>query len=142
VHVRNVIWVWTINKLYLHNSKLITRVTRADWPGKAYVDWVGIDGYFRFARWGFAQVFAPTIRFVKSLTSKPVILTETAVTTRRRGAQLRELFAGVARNRLLGFVYFDANARSKWSLHGTAISLLRRLLRGYGYTTAASKRPA
>jgi mannan endo-1,4-beta-mannosidase len=134
MHVKNVLWVWTINKLYLNNSKLIVRVTRADWPGKAFVNWVGIDGYFRFARWTFAKVFAPTIHLVKKITNKPIILTETAVTVKRRSAQLREIFAGVKKNKLHGFIYFDANARSKWSLHGYSITLVRKLLVSYGYT--------
>jgi hypothetical protein len=136
LHVRNVIWVWTINKLYLGNSKRIAKITRADWPGKAYADWVGVDGYFRFPGWGFSQVFSPTIRLVKSLTHKPIVLTETAVAAERRSTQLRELLAGVKRNNLLGFIYFDANARSKWSLHGTAISLVRRLLHSYRYNSS------
>jgi|SRR5215472_8364856 len=134
MHVKNVLWVWTINKLYLNNSKRIVQVTRADWPGKAFVNWVGIDGYFRFARWSFAKVFASTIRLVRKITNKPIILTETAVTLKRRSAQLREIFAGVKHNKLHGFIYFDANARSKWSLHGYSITLVRRLLRSYGYT--------
>jgi len=134
LRVKNVLWVWTINKLYLNNSKRIIRVTRADFPGKSFVNWVGIDGYFRFARWTFAKVFARTIRLVKKITNKPIILTETAVTVKRRDVQLREIFAGVKQNKLHGFIYFDANARSKWSLHGYAVTLVRKLLGTYGYT--------
>jgi mannan endo-1,4-beta-mannosidase len=134
VHVKNVIWVWTINKLYLHNSKRIIRVTKADFPGKDFVNWVGIDGYFRFARWGFGEVFKPTIRLIRSLTNKPILLTETAVTTRQRSEQLREIFAGIHQYKLRGFIYFDANARSKWSLHGSAIKLVKELLAKYGYS--------
>lgn len=133
LRVKNVLWVWTINKLYLHNSKRIIQVTKRDWPGRAFVNWVGIDGYFRFARWSFAKVFGPTIHLVRSITAKPIVLTETAVTQRRRSAQLREIFAGIKHNKLHGFIYFDANARSKWSLHGYSITLMRKLLAGYGY---------
>jgi hypothetical protein len=70
---------------------------------------------------------------VKKITNKPIILTETAVTLKQRSVQLHQIFAGVKYNKLHGFIYFDANARSLWSLHGRAIILVRKLLRSYGY---------
>jgi mannan endo-1,4-beta-mannosidase len=141
MHATNVTWVWTINKLYLRNSRMIAQVTREDWPGQRYVDWVGVDGYFRFPGEDFARVVTPTLRLIRTLTRKPVLLAETAVYPNSlRDLQLRELFAGIARDHLLGFIYFDANARRKWSLHGRTTGQLTRLLRSYRYKELACHR--
>jgi|SRR5215472_2693346 len=138
MHAKKVTWVWTINKLYLRDSRPIAQVTREDWPGKRYVDWVGVDGYFRFPGETFSRVMTPTLRLIRSMTRKPVLLAETAVYPNSfRPVQLRELFAGVARDHLLGFIYFDHNAKRKWALHGKTIALLQWLLRRYGYKKLA-----
>jgi hypothetical protein len=141
MHATNVTWVWTISKLYLRNSRMIAQVTREDWPGKRYVDWVGVDGYFRFPGEDFSRVMTPTLRLIRTMTRKPVLLTETAVyPNAARALQLRELFTGIARDHLLGFIYFDANAKRKWSLHGKTIGLLSRLLRRHRYKELACNR--
>lgn len=138
MRAKNVTWVWTINKLYLRDSRPIAQVTREDWPGKRYVNWVGVDGYFRFPGETFSRVMTPTLRLIRSMTRKPVLLAETAVYPNSfRPIQLRELFAGIARDHLLGFIYFDHNAKRKWALHGKTIGLLQRLLRRYGYKKLA-----
>jgi len=137
----NVTWVWTISKLYLRDSRPIAQVTREDWPGKRFVNWVGVDGYFRFAGEPFGRVVTPTLRLIRSITRKPVILTETGVYPNPlRNIQFRELFAGIRREHLLGFIYFDANARRKWMLHGNKVSELTWLLRHYGYKQLACYR--
>ncbi len=44
------------------------------WPGDAYVDWVGIDGYYMTADDTFQDVFMPTINEVRKLTGEPILL--------------------------------------------------------------------
>jgi hypothetical protein len=142
MYATNVTWVWTISKLYLRDSRMIAQVTREDWPGKRFVNWVGIDGYFRFPGEPYARVVTPTLHLIRTMTRKPVLLTETGVyPTPARELQLRELFAGIQRDHLLGFIYFDANARRRWSLHGRTITELRSLLRRRGYEELACDRP-
>jgi len=141
MHAKKVTWVWTINKLYLRDSRPLAQVTREDWPGKRYVNWIGVDGYFRFPGEPFGRVMSPTLRLVRSITRKPVLFTETAVYPNSLiYVQMRELFAGIERDHLLGFIYFDHNARRRWELHGKAIGLLQRLLRRYGYKRLACSR--
>jgi hypothetical protein len=80
------------------------------WPGSTYVDWVGIDGYWwgpPFAR-TFATIFGPTLVAVRALTTKPVLISETAALGRYKTLAVRDLFAGVESTPgLLGFVWFD-----------------------------------
>jgi hypothetical protein len=100
---RNVTWLWTINA-----TLRSTGPARSWWPGASYVSWVGIDGYFYRPADTFTRVFTRTIDQVRSFTSRPVLLAETAVGPRAgQAAKIAALFAGVARSRLLGLVWFD-----------------------------------
>ena len=76
---RAVQWIWAVN----HEDVGLTRAEDY-YPGDAYVDWIGIDGY----NWGASQswsawstpeqVFAPMLARLRGLTAKPLALTETA----------------------------------------------------------------
>jgi beta-mannanase len=76
----NVTWVWSPNVEYGGSTPLAGL-----YPGDAYVDWLGIDGY----NWGsgfpgkswqtFPAVFGPTYAALTQLsTSKPIMIAETA----------------------------------------------------------------
>lgn len=75
----NVQWVWSPNIEYAGSRALASL-----YPGDAFVDWLGIDGY----NWGtsragkswesFADLFGPSYRELKALTSKPIMIAETA----------------------------------------------------------------
>jgi hypothetical protein len=99
----NVTWLWTVNVTYTGAGPL------ADyWPGNAYVDWVGIDGYFTMPDDTFSSVFSPTIAAVQALTAKPILLSETAVGQVAGQARvIPGIFTGIHGNHLLGLVWFD-----------------------------------
>jgi glycosyl hydrolase family 26 len=99
----NVTWLWTVN------ADLAATGPLADWwPGTRYVTWVGVDGYYYRPRDTFASVFAPTLRQVRGLTGKPVLLSETAVgPAAGQPAKIGNLFAGMRRSGVLGLVWFD-----------------------------------
>jgi Glycosyl hydrolase family 26 len=99
----NVTWLWTANVTYPGAGPL------ADyWPGDAYVDWVGIDGYFTMAGDTFSSLFMPTITALRAFTAKPILLSETAVGPVAGQIQtIPGIFAGIQNNRLLGLVWFD-----------------------------------
>lgn len=75
----NVVWVWAPN----NTDSADAPPALAYYPGAAYVDWAGIDGY----NWGtsrpgftwqsFAQVFAPMYDQLAAL-GKPIMIGETA----------------------------------------------------------------
>ena len=71
---------------------------------------VGIDGYYARPSDTFSSVFGAVIGQVRKLTSKPVLISETANgpdSGAQRETQIRRLFAGVKSDHLLGFVWFD-----------------------------------
>jgi len=99
----NVTWLWTINA-----SQSETGPITSWWPGARYVTWVGVDGYFYRPADTFDTVFAATIHQVRSFTGDPVLISETAVgPAAGQAAKIGELFAGIARYRALGLVWFD-----------------------------------
>jgi mannan endo-1,4-beta-mannosidase len=121
----NVTWMWTINVIHPHHG-----VPAPDrwWPGKSYVNWVGIDGYYYSSSYTFDSLFGPTIAAVRELTGDPILIAETAVApTAGQPAKIANLFAGIRLYGLLGFVWFDSVHIEDWRLSGpAAIAALRR----------------
>ena len=105
---QNVTWLWTVNIINDAHGGNIPRPTQW-WPGNAYVNWVGIDGYYLKPTWNFAPLFGPTIGAVRALTADPILIAETgAVPAAGQSAKIANLFAGVHQYGLLGFVWFDS----------------------------------
>jgi mannan endo-1,4-beta-mannosidase len=101
----NVTWLWTMN--VLGNQ---TQPISAYWPGASYVNWVGIDGYYRQPHATYAQVFGPTIIAVRKITDAPILIAETGIaTTGTEPSQATDLFAGIRAFGDLGFIWFDTN---------------------------------
>ena len=105
---RNVTWLWTIN---IVNDTQDGRIPPPApwWPGKSYVTWVGIDGYYLEPNWQFAPLFGPTIAKVRALTGDPILIAETGTTPASgQPAKIADVFAGIRLYGLLGLVYFDS----------------------------------
>ncbi|HXW43805.1 MAG TPA: glycosyl hydrolase [Streptosporangiaceae bacterium] len=99
----NVTWLWTVNSVAGASSALSQW-----WPGAAWVDWTGIDAYYVRASDTFGSLFGSTIADIRTFSSAPLLIAETAVgTTEDRESQIAALFAGVRANGLVGVVWFD-----------------------------------
>jgi mannan endo-1,4-beta-mannosidase len=99
----NVTWLWAVNSIEGASSSLSQW-----WPGAEWVNWVGIDGYFYRATDTFGSVFGSTIADIRTFSSAPLLIAETAVgTTPNRESQIDALFAGVQANHLAGVDWFD-----------------------------------
>ena len=114
---RNVTWLWTVNII---QCRCHIQPPARWWPGDAYVNWVGIDGYYYRRSWTFASMFGPTIKAVRALTLNPILISETAAPTATQPAKISDLFAGIRAYGLLGFVWFDANKRQDWRISSPA----------------------
>lgn len=101
----NVIWVWTVNKVVFG-----TCPARDRWPGSAYVDWVGLDAYWRHPGNDWATAIQPSLTTIRSFTSLPVMITETGARRSRDAAHwITSLFAGArATPGVIGIVWFNA----------------------------------
>jgi hypothetical protein len=103
----NVTWLWTINA-----DLAGTGTARSWWPGARYVNWIGIDGFYARPSDTFGTVFGRTIDQVRRFTSKPVLLSETAVGPRAgQFVKIGDLFAGIHADQALGVVWFDIAQR-------------------------------
>lgn len=130
----NVTWLWTINVAGRGTGPI-----HHWWPGSAYVNWIGIDGYYFLATDTFSSSFEPTVAAVRKFTNIPILLSEVAIgQVARQAAKLPDLFAGVRANHLLGFVWFDESQHNglyhqNWRLEGHpgGIAQFRHQLRTY-----------
>ena len=74
---RYAIWLWAPNRV--DNLAHVPSLSEL-YPGDAYVDWVGIDAYWRYATEPptFASVLGRSIAAVNAVTTKPIYIAETA----------------------------------------------------------------
>jgi mannan endo-1,4-beta-mannosidase len=118
----NVIWVWAPN--------VINPVPRVHlgplYPGDAYVDWIGMDGYYTHkGQQTFTTLFGPTTRAVRRFTKRPMLIVETgAEPGSARPGEIATLFTGVAHTPgFIGFVWFDNHGTGSWRIDNDARSV-------------------
>lgn len=115
-HVHNVIWSWDPDHVWQssHGGSWASEW----WPGAAYVDWVGIDGYQRPGQ-TFSSIFAKQLANIRSITRKPVFIAETGVEPGvDQPGQISGLFAAVRQYHLTGLIWFDIDRKENWKLQG------------------------
>ena len=124
----NVTWLWTLEGDGRSNAPV-----KDWWPGSSYVTWVGVDGYYYRPTDTFESVFGRTITQVRTFTSDPVLLSESAVgPAAGQFAKILNLFQGMSAAKTLGLVWFDKKQtggtyRQDWRLEDspTAIEAFR-----------------
>jgi hypothetical protein len=128
---RNVTWLWTVN--IMHAGGHITPPAPW-WPGRKYVTWVGLDGYYYKPSWKFAPLFGPTITAIRELTRAPILIAETSASPATdQPAKIADLFAGIRLYSLLGVVWFDNASNEDWRLRSPrAIAAFRRGVKTLG----------
>jgi beta-mannanase len=122
----NVQWIWNENVDYDGSTPLLGL-----YPGDAYVDMVGIDGY----NWGTSQswsswqtpqqVFDPTINDIRTFTAKPIIICEVASSELggSKAQWVTQFFAWLkASDNVTGFVWFEFNKETNWLVESSASS--------------------
>ncbi len=103
----NVIWVWNPNDIYPVPQVQL----KPYYPGNAYVNWIGITGYASATGpFTYAGLYAPTVREIRSFTSKPFIIAETSVETGpNEVAGARQIIVNTVADHadVLGLIWFD-----------------------------------
>ncbi len=144
---RNATWLWTINIVDTQDNHIPAPTPW--WPGKSYVNWIGIDGYYYSPTDSFAQVFGPTIVDVRAFSSAPILIAETGASVAAgQPAKITDMFAGIRTYGLLGFVWFDADSTDastgvveRWRIHSpVALAAFRRNWRAFMRLPAAAAR--
>jgi hypothetical protein len=91
-------WVWQISHEFSQPEAL-----HPLWPGRNFVSMIGIDGYYETSHSTFHSIFGKTIKTVRTFTTKPILITETAVgQDTGRSVKIPGLFDGMQRFRCPG----------------------------------------
>jgi hypothetical protein len=122
----NVKWVWAPNIDYGG------RPFNQFYPGDEWVDYVGLDGY----NWGtgggswetFSKIFGSSYKTITQLSSKPLIITETACseTGGSKAAWIEQSFLTTIPQempRVSAVVWFDENKEEDWRVESSQSSL-------------------
>jgi beta-mannanase len=108
--------------------------SRTIYPGDAYVDWTCLDGYNwgttqSWARWReFSTVFGPSYDTLTSMTSKPVMIGETA-SAEQGGDKATWIRQGLLNDvpnrfpRVKAVIWFNANKETDWRVNSSPGSL-------------------
>jgi mannan endo-1,4-beta-mannosidase len=132
--VTNVTWLWVANQT---NSNL--GLLASYWPGSDYVSWMAVDGYYYTRGQTFSGIFAKTVAEERKISSRPIIVGETAIgQVAGQARRIPQLFAGLKAYGLTGLVWFDIAQNGSmynqdWRLegHASAIAAFRSAVRKY-----------
>jgi beta-mannanase len=124
----NVTWVWAPN-INFSNSIPLGEL----YPGNSYVDWGAMDGY----NWGtvgawhywesFASLFQQTYQQLLGITSKPLMIAETASTEQggNKAVWITDAFSIQIPHyfpRIKAFVWFELNKETDWRIESSSVS--------------------
>jgi mannan endo-1,4-beta-mannosidase len=103
-----VIWMWAPTRVDNIGHQSISQY----YPGDAYVDWVGMDGYYRDGTKSptFSSTFGKTLTLLRALSDKPIFLGEVGATESggRKAAWVQDFFANLPLNKdIVGFAWFN-----------------------------------
>jgi len=113
----NVTWLWTVEA-----AGPGVEPAESWWPGDQFVSWVGIDNFYYRSSDTFDTVFGRTITQIRTFTTKPILLSETAVAPAAgQYSKIINLFKGMASDHTLGLVWFDfpqsgGGSRQDWAI--------------------------
>jgi beta-mannanase len=124
----NVTWVWAPNIIFSNSIPLGEL-----YPGDSYVDWGAMDGY----NWGtvgawhywesLAALFQQTYQAMLAITSKPLMIAETASTEQggNKATWITDAFSNQLANdfpRIRAFVWFDIDKETDWRIESSPAS--------------------
>ncbi|HEY2056130.1 MAG TPA: glycosyl hydrolase [Solirubrobacterales bacterium] len=130
VGATNVSWIWCPNVNIFGSNELLPLASL--YPGNAYVDWTGLDGFNWGPREGspgwlsFNEIFHRTYKEIvtKIAPSKPMMFNEIASTTKggSKTTWIKNMFATVRRKypKVHGIVWYDVNDRgTNWPIENS-----------------------
>lgn len=121
VGATNVTWVWAVSA----GGNIDTYPSL--YPGDSYVDWIAMDGYNHGGKkWQtFSKVFGKTYQKLLTIASKPVMIAETA-TSSKGGSEpgwITDAFTTELPNnftQVKAVIWFDENKEQNWTINSTA----------------------
>ncbi|MFI6036475.1 glycoside hydrolase family 26 protein [Streptomyces sp. NPDC051315] len=112
----NAVWVWSPNVHYENATPF-----EGLYPGDAYVDWVGLSGYYgttgRENYRSFDAIFSASERRLRRITAKPLAITELGATDAagRKAEWIAGMFRALPRHpRIIGVIWYQAFRVIDW----------------------------
>ena len=100
---RRIKWAWIMNHSFPQSERL-----QLLWPGRSYVDMLGIDGYFKDRKDNFRRLFIPDYQSYAQAVQRPNIdQRDGKRADRRKLRAVRDLVASMLAYHLAGFIWFD-----------------------------------
>jgi hypothetical protein len=133
-HATKVVFVWNPDKEFTGQKVSFRRM----WPGRKYVDWVGLDMYnsndsahgtFPSANAAMAQ----SIKDIRKLTNKPLVVAEMGVANfAGKGRWIKRALTRMSRVGVKAVVWFNEIQKSNWRLDSSssALQATKRTLAG------------
>jgi hypothetical protein len=124
------IWAYVpsrIDTLAGYDGMTQSQLIAAAYPGDAYTDWVGVDGYqYNPAEsTTYSDTFAATFAALGSFSSKPIIVAEMGSAEQSGGVKARwiqQTLAGLSANpRVISAIYFDNDVTGVHYIDGKPI---------------------
>jgi beta-mannanase len=125
----NVAWVWAPNLDYTGGAPFAQ-----DYPGDAYVDYLGLSGYNRgttqqwFTWESFDQLYSSSYAMLTAITSKPIIISEIA-SVEQGGDKAQWITQGFLTTipqsypQIRGIVWDDSPPGSQWTVDSSPAAL-------------------
>jgi len=119
----NVSWVWSPNVVYRGSAPLTDL-----YPGDPYVDWVAADGYnggtaLHRGGWrSFDQLFGATLKQLRALSEKPVMVAEVASAEigGDKARWIEDFFRQLRRRPYIrAFVWFNLDKETDWRVQSS-----------------------
>ena len=125
----NAIWIWSPNVITARPSVRLAQF----YPGDAYVDWMGMVGYYRRVYLDdkgkpkdptFTNTYQSTLDELRSVALKPIVITELGAVEvgGNKPAWIQSVFQGLTDNPdIIGFVWFDHSVNGNdWRIESSA----------------------
>jgi len=106
----NVIWTWSPNIIRPAPEVDLAQL----YPGDDYVDWIGMVGYGTKGEDKAEETFGPTMKILRSLTHKPMLITETGrePSASLKAAWTTDFFDWLGKQPdVVGFIWFQRNVQ-------------------------------
>ncbi|WP_326557710.1 glycoside hydrolase family 26 protein [Micromonospora sp. NBC_01796] len=115
----NVTWVWSPNVQWDESTPPLESL----YPGDAYVDWLGLSGYYGTGYFSdyrnFDEIFGDTIEELRTFSERPLVITETAAAddNGRKVEWIKETFRLLPKHRdIIGVIWFEVDKELDWRI--------------------------
>ena len=123
VGATNATWVWAVSS----GGNIDTYPSL--YPGDSYVDWIAMDGYNQGGKkWQtFSKVFGKTYQKLLTIASKPVMVAETATSSKGgdKAGWITDAFSTELPNnfsQVKAVIWFDENKEQNWTINSSTTS--------------------